>query len=256
MPRKILCKSGIYCIENTINGKKYIGLGQNVEKRMWETHKECKILYRAIKKYGKNNFKRYVIEYYNNIEVLGLMETYFIVFYKSHISEQGYNITWGGDGCFGVPHTEEWKKANSERMSGKNHPLYGKKGKDNPNYGYRATEETKKKLSVTSSGNRNGMYGTHNSEQQKRNFSENFSGENHPKWGKKLLNATSKYFGVSETTHHKKYHYWQSKYKRKTIGECKNEIDAARIHDEYIANNNLPGSLNFPENYPDRIIKK
>ena len=255
MPRKILCKSGIYCIENIINGKKYIGLGQNVEKRMWETHKECKILYCAIKKYGKNNFKRYVIEYYDNIEVLGLMETYFIVFYKSHVSEQGYNITWGGDGCFGVPHTEEWKKANSERMSGKNHPLYGKRGKDNPNYGYRATEETKKKLSVTSSGNRNGMYGTHNSEEQKRNFSENFSGENHPRWGKNYQTQHPNILGYQKRHTIKNITIGNLNIK-KTIGEYKNEIDAARIHDEYILNNNLPGSLNFPENYPNGIIEK
>jgi len=248
-------KSGIYCIENLINGKKYIGRGINVENRMGQNHKGCKILYRAIKKYGKNNFKRYVIEYYDNVEILGLMETYFIVFYRSHVSEWGYNISWGGSSMFGVKHTQEWKDNNSKRMSGKNHPLYGKFGKDNPNYGYRATEETRKKLSKASSGSKNGMYGKHNSEEQKRNFSENYSGENHPNWGKKSPSATSKYFGVSKTTSHKKYHYWQSYYRGKFLGECKNEIDAARIHDEYIINNNLPGILNFPKNYPNRTIK-
>ena len=57
---------------------------------------------------------------------------------------------------FGVPHTEEWKKAmsekmigknvgktrteeqnkaNSERMSGKNHPMYGRTGEKHPMYG-------------------------------------------------------------------------------------------------------------------------
>jgi len=31
-------------------------------------------------------------------------------------------------------------------MSGKNHPMYGKKGKDNQNYGQKRTEEVKKKI--------------------------------------------------------------------------------------------------------------
>ena len=56
-------RAGIYCIENLFNGKKYIGQGTNVEKRMWQYHRECDIVYAAIKKYGKENFKRYVIEY-------------------------------------------------------------------------------------------------------------------------------------------------------------------------------------------------
>ena len=35
----------------------------------------------------------------------------------------------------GKPHTEEWKQAQSERMSGKNNPMYSRNGENNPNYG-------------------------------------------------------------------------------------------------------------------------
>ena len=38
-------------------------------------------------------------------------------------------------GVIAGPRTEEWKKAHSERMSGENHPLYGRTGKNSSNYG-------------------------------------------------------------------------------------------------------------------------
>jgi len=36
---------------------------------------------------------------------------------------------------FGVPLTEEQKKAESERKSGENNPMFGRSGENNPNYG-------------------------------------------------------------------------------------------------------------------------
>lgn len=57
---------GIYCIENIINHKKYVGLSKDINRR-WSDHKNKalnslnsddlnKPLYRAIKKYGLENF--------------------------------------------------------------------------------------------------------------------------------------------------------------------------------------------------------
>ena len=36
---------GIYCIENKINGKKYIGQSIYLEQRMFSPHKESKVFY-------------------------------------------------------------------------------------------------------------------------------------------------------------------------------------------------------------------
>jgi predicted GIY-YIG superfamily endonuclease len=44
---------GIYCIENKSNGKKYVGQGINVEKRMKETHNSSTILSSAVKNMGE-----------------------------------------------------------------------------------------------------------------------------------------------------------------------------------------------------------
>lgn len=58
-------KTGIYKIQNLINGKIYIGQSKNIEKR-WLRHKTTAFnkndhsynlpLYRAIRKYGLENF--------------------------------------------------------------------------------------------------------------------------------------------------------------------------------------------------------
>jgi len=71
----------------------------------------------------------------------------------------------------GVPHTEEQKKArsermseaqkkaHSERMSGENNPCYGRTGEKNPMYGVPHTEEWKKAVSEKLSGENNPCYG-------------------------------------------------------------------------------------------------
>ena len=60
--------SGIYCIENKINNKKYIGQSQNIKTR-WNSHirkldkniHDNKYLQSSWNKYGKDNFKFYII---------------------------------------------------------------------------------------------------------------------------------------------------------------------------------------------------
>jgi hypothetical protein len=72
---------------------------------------------------------------------------------------------------YGVPHTEEWKKAksermtgvpnkaHSERMSGKTHTEETKNKMSVAHTGKTCTEETKKKISVSKSGEKNPNYG-------------------------------------------------------------------------------------------------
>lgn len=61
--------TGIYCIENQKNGKKYVGQAVNIEKR-WRQHRNKLIngthynehLQRAWDQYGESNFSFYVLE--------------------------------------------------------------------------------------------------------------------------------------------------------------------------------------------------
>ena len=53
-------------------------------------------------------------------------------------------------------------------MSGENHPMYNKHGKDNPNYGKTHTEETKKKISEANKGKQSRNKGKPLSEETKK----------------------------------------------------------------------------------------
>jgi hypothetical protein len=93
----------------------------------------------------------------------------------------------------GVPNTAEQKRKISVAMSGENNPFYGRTGEKNPNYGVPHTEEWKKAQSERMSGENNPNYGVPWTEEQKQAHSERMSGENHPMYGRTgALNARSK----------------------------------------------------------------
>ena len=92
-----------YKIENQINHKIYIGKTNytNPQKR-WKQHladsqnpnRNHRALYRAINKYGIDNFSFEIIEETNNPEE---REKYYISYYNTY--HYGYNETLGGDGA-------------------------------------------------------------------------------------------------------------------------------------------------------------
>lgn len=93
---------GIYCIENLVNHKKYIGQSINIERR-WKGHKtELKNhrhfnyhLQQSWNKYGEDNFEFTVIEECIE-EDLDAREIYWIIKYQCADKEYGYNLTDGG----------------------------------------------------------------------------------------------------------------------------------------------------------------
>lgn len=96
---------GIYKITNKINNKVYIGLSVSIKDRFAE-HKRNAYnkdykgydypLYRAIRKYGLDNFIFTVIEECDR-EILKEREIFYIAKYKSNNSRYGYNQNSGGD---------------------------------------------------------------------------------------------------------------------------------------------------------------
>jgi len=84
----------IYKTTNLVNGKIYIGL---TRKNNLEYLGSGKLILRAIKKYGKDNFKRVILEECNNLEELNMQEIFWIAYYNSIDPKIGYNILLGGN---------------------------------------------------------------------------------------------------------------------------------------------------------------
>ena len=94
--------SGIYKIENKINGKVYVGQSVNIKLR-WEKHKSDLInkthvniyLQHSFDKYGIDNFSFKIIELCDKSQ-LSNREIYWID--KLNSFKNGYNLTTGGEG--------------------------------------------------------------------------------------------------------------------------------------------------------------
>ena len=115
--------TGIYCIENLINGKKYIGQSVDIYRR-WNGYRRSYkrndkyAIYRAIKKHGFENFRFYIIKECTQ-DKLNDWERFYIKFFGSNNSKFGYNITKGGDyGNRGIKMSEKAKKLLSDQRKG------------------------------------------------------------------------------------------------------------------------------------------
>lgn len=125
--------SGIYCIENKIDNKKYIGFSTNIKSR-WSYHKsflnkgnhDNSYLQNAWNKHGEENFIFYILEKCEK-EKLEEREVYFIDLHKTKDRDKGYNLSDGGNGNFGwIPSDESRIKKSNAAMGIKN-GRFGKK---------------------------------------------------------------------------------------------------------------------------------
>lgn len=150
MAREKIC--GIYCIENLVNGKKYVGQSNNIYCR-WTHHKWClnnkkhpnSYLQNAWNKYGENNFCFTILKQCDD-KIIDEQEKYYIQAYKTLIDTNGYNLDSGGNknkhhskktkikmskSAIGRIISEETRRKISMNRKGKasgiNHHFYGKK---------------------------------------------------------------------------------------------------------------------------------
>ncbi len=129
----------IYKITNSINGNSYVGLKTSTVEESESYYGSGKLIQDAIKKYGKHNFTKEILERdIVSFELLCERERYYIQLYNT--KENGYNMTDGGLGMHGYKPTEEHKRNMRKALSGENHPRYGKNG-------VKMTDETKLKIS-------------------------------------------------------------------------------------------------------------
>lgn len=157
----------VYCIENKINNKKYIGSTINFRRRInihlhfLRNGKHCsKHLQSAWNKYGEDSFNIFMIEIIEDKANIILREQYWIDFYESHNDKNGYNINKIAYSCLGVKRSEETKLKLSKLK-----------------IGFKASEETKKKLSDLSKGENNSFYNKKHTDESKQKMREAHMGK-------------------------------------------------------------------------------
>ncbi len=187
------------------SGKRYIGITCQEPKRRWQNgrgYKRNKYFYRAIEKYGWDNFQHIIIAKGLSEDEAKWLEIELIRIWNSSNPNNGYNISLGGEGGSGVRHTEERKQEQSKKMKGKSNPMYGKNA-----YEGKTEEEIKeisRKKSIANSGKSNPMYGKnpldYMTEEAKikrsKKISESMRGEKHHRARAVICITTKKIFST------------------------------------------------------------
>ena len=195
----------VYEITNLINGKKYIGKRSckcSIEEDKYMG--SGKLLKKAIDKYGKENFKKEILQTCENERMAYEWEKVYIEQVKAYSNSNYYNISSGGNGGWGnfAGKTKEEMQLRSLRISKK---TKGKlTGDKNPNYGG-LKEATKIKLSALAkerlkNKNNHPLYGKHHSDKTKekirKTLTGKYVGENHPFYGRKHSDETKSLIGL------------------------------------------------------------
>lgn len=128
----------VYMHKNKMNSKVYIGITCQKTTYRWGAgsgYKQQPKFYRAICKYGWENFEHIILFDNLDFEKAKQKEIEMIKKYNAFTKKYGYNATKGGDGSNGVPCSDEKKKKISRA-----------------NKGHKFTDEAKKKISESLKG--------------------------------------------------------------------------------------------------------
>jgi group I intron endonuclease len=187
----------IYLITNTLNGKIYIG--QKASPKVIERYYGSgRIITRAIKKYGIENFTREILCWKYSKKTLDKAEIDLINEYDSRNIKIGYNICIGGKGGQkGLKRSEETiNKLKSRIVSEETRIKMSEVNKGNKNsLGYKQSEEHKNKRSEAYKGKK-----LSEETRNKMKLTKNFLGHKHTEEAKKKISEAIKKLWESEET--------------------------------------------------------
>lgn len=151
--------AGIYCISNTVNGKRYVGSAVNFKGR-WQNHLSYlrrgehsnRYLQRAFDKYGECTFAFSVLEQTDDVSQLIPREQWYLDMLLPE-----YNICRIAASSLGVRRTEE----TCAKLRGERNPMYGRHW----------NAEERAKMSEARIGERNHFYGKHHGDKAKQKMS-------------------------------------------------------------------------------------
>lgn len=199
----------IYITTNLINGKRYIG--QKMFREKWKGYLGSGIhLKRAIKKYGRENFVRNIVDIAYSKEDLDRLEKEWINNYNAIENDDFYNIAEGGEGGFLIAGKSELEiKRIYKKIGDSNKGIkHSKQAREKISKGHMGiepwnkgisgysvhSEETKSIMSVRQMGENNSFYGRKHSAETKKKFSESRSGKNNPRAKRVICITTGKVF--------------------------------------------------------------
>jgi len=159
----------LYEVKNLVNGKTYIGqhITDNLEDGYLGSGKALKS---AIKKYGRDKFKKEILAFANSPTSLNFMERCLVPLWWAELPNNYNLVEGGGNGArmsaearkkislgrkgkkFG-PMPEAQRLAMSQRMKGKRPPQFENQiGESHPRFGKKHTEGSKAKMSASQMG--------------------------------------------------------------------------------------------------------
>ena len=164
----------VYKWTSMSSGKSYIGITKQSMRRRagpsMTNYKSCRIFWRAIQKYGVNDFAVTILHDKLSEDAPIKLETQEIINHKT-LSPDGYNLTSGGENPTMSDETrqrisevknnpsEETRKKIGDALRGRKRPEHIGKiiAESNRNRKNKTSDETRRKLSEIGKGNKNGV---------------------------------------------------------------------------------------------------